>query len=375
MTLETQSYDQLVSAQVAAIQAASTKLLDFQTGSVLLSLVESNAAAVGLWLQALYIQLLATTRASTSTGASLDTWMADFNFSRLPATFATGNVTFSRFTNTQQALILIGTQVETADGAEIFTVIIDTSNPNYNASLGGYVLNGGTSSIDVPVQANTAGTGGNVSAGAINTLASSIPYVDTVTNAFAFTNALEEETDDAFRARFVLYINTLSRATEAAIGYAITSFQQGITYSLTENEDYDGTPDRGNFYAVVDDGSHAPSDQFVTNVGANVEAYRGFCISWGIFKPVTTTANVSMTITTASGYTHSAIVAIVVSALNTYLSSFTIGVDLPYTRLEQIAYDASPAVINVTSVLLNSGTSDLTVDQKHVIIPGTISVT
>ena len=126
---------------------------------------------------------------------------------------------------------------------------------------------------------------------------------------------------------------------------------------------------------VVDDGSHAPSDQFVTNVGANVEAYRGFCISWGIFKPVTTTANVSMTITTASGYTHSAIVAIVVSALNTYLSSFTIGVDLPYTRLEQIAYDASPAVINVTSVLLNSGTSDLTVDQKHVIIPGTISVT
>ena len=82
-----------------------------------------------------------------------------------------------------------------------------------------------------------------------------------------------------------------------------------------------------------------------------------------------------MTITTASGYTHSAIVAIVVSALNTYLSSFTIGVDLPYTRLEQIAYDASPAVINVTSVLLNSGTSDLTVDQKHVIIPGTISVT
>ena len=328
-----------------------------------------------MWLQALYIQLLATTRASTSTGASLDTWMADFNFSRLPATFATGNVTFSRFTNTQQALILIGTQVETADGAEIFTVIIDTSNPNYNASLGGYVLNGGTSSIDVPVQANTAGTGGNVSAGAINTLASSIPYVDTVTNAFAFTNALEEETDDAFRARFVLYINTLSRATEAAIGYAITSFQQGITYSLTENEDYDGTPDRGNFYAVVDDGSHAPSDQFVTNVGANVEAYRGFCISWGIFKPVTTTANVSMTITTASGYTHSAIVAIVVSALNTYLSSFTIGVDLPYTRLEQIAYDASPAVINVTSVLLNSGTSDLTVDQKHVIIPGTISVT
>lgn len=378
MSLETQSYTQLVNSQVAAIQAASSQLLDFQVGSILLSLVEANTGAVGLWIQALYIALLANTRESTSTGSALDSWWADYNFTRLPATYATGSVTFSRFTSTQQAIILTtgsGTTVETADGTQQFIVTIDTTNPNYNPSMGGYVISANTSSITVPVKALNPGTQANVSSGAINTLTSSIPYVDTVTNASAFTNAVNAESDAAGRARFALYINTLSRATKAAISYAITSFQQGISYTLNENINYAQSTQLGYFYAVVDDGSHAPTQQFITNVGANVELYRGFTIQYGIFGPNQTTANVSMTITTATGYTHSAIVTTVTTALNRYLSSFSVGQGLSYTRLEQVAYDASPAVTNVTNVLLNSGTSDIAANVNNVIVAGTITVT
>jgi hypothetical protein len=379
--LNTQTYAQLVSAQVAAIQASSSELLDFEQGSILLSTTESNASAVGLWMQGLILILLATTRAATSVGPALDTWMADFNFFRLPATQSTGDVTFARFTPTFQAVVLananpsLSTQVETADGTQIFAVIIDTTNANYNAGLGGYVLDASVSSISVPVQAIIPGANGNVGIGAINTLVTAIPYVDTVTNAAAFTNGANSESDLDFIARFILYINTLSRATKAAIAYAIISVQQGIDYNLTENLNYSNATDIGYFYAVVDDGSHSPSSGFLMAVGNAIEAYRGFCVTYGVFADTTITANVSMIITTAAGYTHSAVVAIVTAALASYIGTLKLGVTLPYTRLEEVAYDASPGVINVTNVLLNSGTSDLTATNQQVIIAGTITVT
>lgn len=375
VTLNTQTYSQLVSSQVAAIQASSTQLIDFEVGSILLSIVESNTASVGLWIQALIITLLSATRLSTSTGEDVDTFIGDFNLTRLPAVAATGTVTFARFTNTSQAVVLTGTQVETADAAQIFTVTVDTSNPNYNSGYGGYVITAGVSSVDVPVQANVAGIGGNVGIGAINTLLQSIPFVDTVTNAAAFTNGVNVESDSAVKARFVLYINTLSRATKAAIGYAITSVQQGVQYNLTENFDYAGDPDLGYFYAVVDDGSHNPPDSFISAEGSAIDAYRGFTIAFGVFKPTTVTANVSMTITTDSNYTHSAVVAVVTAALSTYIDTLGLGNTLYYTRLEQVAYDSSPGVVDVYNVLLNSGTADLVPTNKQVAVPGTITVT
>ena len=375
MALNQQSFDTLVTNQVAAIQAISNSFQDFSPGSILLALVESNAAAIGLYLQAIIAQLLATTRAATSQGSDLDSWVNDFNLTRLPATFASGSITFSRFTNTSQAVVPIGATVETANGQVSYTVIVDTTNVNYNAGLGGYVIQSGTSSIAVPVQCTVAGSIGNATIGAISLLASAIPFVDTVTNAAAFTNGIDIESDSALRARFAVYINTLSRATKAAIGYAISIVGQNLSYALQENLAYNQSSQLGYFYAIVDDGSHATPTSTLNLVGSSIELYRGFTIQYGVFAPVTITANVSLTITTSSGYIHSQIVTIVTDALEDYINSLILGENLPYTRLEQVAYDASPAVINVTSVLLNSGTSDVTADNRHVIIAGTITVT
>ncbi len=380
MPLQTQDFTTLVRNQVAAAQAESSALLDFSAGSVLLSIIEGNTSAVALWLQGLILQLLAVTRLSTSTGNDVDTWVGDFGLTRLPAVAATGVVTFSRFTNTMQAVVLanatpsLSTQVQTADGQQVFYVTIDTTNVNWNSSFGGYVITANTTSIGVPVQAFVAGAAGNVSSGGINTLTTSIPFVDTVSNASTFTTGVDAESDAALRARFVAYLASLARATKAAIGYAVTSVQQGLSYTLTENEDYNGDEDFGYFYVVVDDGTGSPSDQLVENVNAAVDNYRGFTIRFGVFKPIITTANVEMTITAASGYTHAAVAPLVQSAIQDYINSLTLGVTLTYTRLMEVAYDASPGVQNVTSVTLNSGTSDLTANQKHVIKSGTVTI-
>jgi uncharacterized phage protein gp47/JayE len=380
MPLQTQSYSQLVQNQVAAAQAQSSSLLDFTAGSVLLSLIEANTSGVALWEQGLILQLLAVTRLATSVGSDVDSFVGDFGLTRLPAVASTGLVTFSRFTNTAQAVVLANatpadsTQVQTADGTQTFYVTIDTSNPDYNSALGGYIITAGTTSIQVPVQANTAGAASNVAAGAISVLTTTIPYVDTVTNETTFSNGLDQETDDALKARFVAYLASLARATKTAIGYAINSVQQGLTYSLTENENYNGDTSYGYFYVVVDDGTGAPSDQLLENVNAAIDAYRACTVMFGVFAPIVVTADIEMTITVAAGYTEDVIAADVVTAIETYINALGVGVSLPYTRLMQIAYDVSPGITQVTGVTINSGTADLDATNQDVIRSGTVTV-
>lgn len=372
-SLNIKDFTTLVRDQVTAIQGRAAGLVDFTIGSLLRAITESNASILQ-WLQQLIVTLLATTRASTSSGANLDSWMADFGFFRLSASFATGSVTYSRFTPTNSALIPIGALVGSTDGSQQYAVTLDTTNPLYDAGLSGYLIPAGTASATVPVKASTAGAAGNALIGTVTVIVGTISGVDTVTNSAVFTNGVDPEEDSPFRARFVLWVQSLSKATRAAIGYALSSMQQGVSYTLTENQDYAGNTLYGYFYAVVDDGSGAPSGAFLASAGAAIESARGFTTRYGVFAPVLVTANVGMTITTDSTVTHSVVVANVTSAIQAYISGLTLGQILPYTQLASIAYGVSPAVTNVSGVLLNGGTADLGATNKQVIRPGTVTV-
>lgn len=373
MAITTQDFTTLVRNQVTAIQGAARVLVDLTVGSILRSIVESNASVV-LWLQGLILQLLAITRAATSSGADLDSWVADFGVARLAAVAASGQVAFSRFTPTQQAIIPIGATVQTADGSQQFAVTLDTSNPAYSAVQGGYVLAAGVSSIAVTVAASTAGAAGNVSVGQINTITQALPGVDTVANASAFVNGSDAESDTALRTRFIAYVASLSKATKGAIGYAITSLKAGVSYALVENQLYNGTTQMGYFYVVVDDGTGAPGSTFLSSVSNAIDAVRPVCSTFGVFAPVVVTANAGMVISTAPGYDHTTLVGLVGTAIRNYINSLTLGQTLTYSRLAQVAYDASPGVTNVTSVTLNSGTADVTATSQQVIKAGTVTV-
>lgn len=354
-------------------QAKARVLLDFTVGSVNLAIIEAVAQVV-IWLEGLILLLLATTRAASSSGADLDSWMADYGLTRLAATSSTGQVTFSRFTPTFQAVIPVGTVIQTADGTQQFTVIADTTQTAYSATLGGYVVGAGVGSAVATVQAVNTGSATNVLANTITTLTTAVQYIDTVTNAVTFTNGLDAETDTAFRARFVAYLGSLSKATKAAIGAAILAVKQGLQYTLLENVNYVGSTQMGNIVAIVDDGTGSPPSPLLSSVANAIDAVRPFTSTFEVHAPVVVTANVTMTITTASGYTHSAVVATVTTALQSFINGLALGASLPYSRLAQVAYDASPGVTNVTAVTLNGGTSDMTATSLQVLKYGTVSV-
>ncbi|AOY90393.1 hypothetical protein BKK79_00040 [Cupriavidus sp. USMAA2-4] len=217
MAISTKDFTTLVREGVTAIQGYAGALVDLTIGSILRAFVEANAAVV-IWLQGLILQVLAITRAATSSGADLDSWVGDFGVTRLMATYGTGHVTFARFTPTQQAVVPLGATVQTKDGTQQYTVVADTTNPAYSGTLGGYVLPAGTASVSVPVVAVTAGAAGNAVAGAVSVISGAIPGVDTVTNPAAFANGADAEKDAALRTRFIAYIRSLSKATKAAVG-------------------------------------------------------------------------------------------------------------------------------------------------------------
>ncbi|AQW28634.1 baseplate J/gp47 family protein [Ralstonia syzygii subsp. celebesensis] len=374
MAINAKDFQTLVREQVAAIQGGTSKVLvDLSVGSILRSVVEAYSA-VALWLQGLILQLLATTRAATSSGTDLDSWVADYGLTRLPASPASGVVTFSRFTPTQQAVVPVGAIVQTADGTQQYAVTVDTTNPAYSASQGGYVMAAGNASVNAPVVAVSVGAAGNASVNGVNTLGQAIPGVDTVTNAAAFTNGTNAESDAALRTRFIAYVASLSKATKAAVGYAATSLKQGLTYTLVENQQYNGTAQNGYFYLVVDDGTGYPSSTFLATVYNAIDAVRPLTSTFGVFAPVVLAANVGMTITTAAGYDHIATASLVAAALTSYINSLPLGTPLAWSRLAQVAYDASPGVTNVSAVLLNGATADIATTNQQVVKAGTVSV-
>ncbi len=371
-SLQTYTFQSIVTNIATATQAACKSLLDFKVGSILRALAQAVAAQL-LWLQAIILQTLTLTRAATSLGADLDSWCADYGFFRLPASASTGQVAFSRFSASQQAVIPVGATVQTSDGTQTFAVTIDTSNSAYNAALGGYVLPVNTASVNVPVLALVGGSGGNVQAGTISVMTSPIPGVDTVTNAAGFFNGADAELDPSFRARFVLYLASLSKGTKTAIGAAVKGVQQGLNYTITENQDYNGTTDMGFFYVVVDDGTGHASSDLLAAVGVAVEAVRGETIRYGVFAPSLITASAAMVITSAAGFNHATVVGNVGTALTNFINGLTLGVSLPYTQLASIAYGV-PGVTNVSGILLNGGTADLAATNQQRIVASVMTI-
>ena len=371
MTISVQNFVTLVENQVAAIQGFCATLVNFTTGSILRALVESNAAQ-GLFLQAQALQVAALTRAATSQGSDLDSFFADFGFTRLAATGSAGQETFTRFTPTLQAQLPVGCVVQSFDGSQQFTVQADTTNASYNADLNAYVVPAGTASVNVLTESNSTGIPTNVSAGTITQIVTSGISFDTVTNASPFEGGANAETDPAFRARFVLYLASLSKGTRAAILYAVNQIQPGLSQYPFENQNYAGTQQFGYFYDVVDDGSGNPPSSLISAAATAIDNTRAFGIAFGVFAPVPETANVSGSLGIASGYARATCVTLASTAVASYIQSLTLGATLSYFRLAQVVLDASPGINDLTGLLLNSGTSDLTVTGQQKIVPGSV---
>jgi uncharacterized phage protein gp47/JayE len=373
MQLQLQNFTTLVANAAAAVQGAARGLVDLAVGSTLRALLEANAS-VALWMQWLIVLVLQAGRAATSSGADLDSWMADFGLARLPATAARGQVVLSRHVPLAAALVPAGTLLRSADGSLSFTVDADAGNPAWDAAQGGFVLGAGVASVAVMATASLGGAGGNVQPGAVALIGAALAGIDEVTNPAGFSGGLDAESDDALRARFRNYMASRSRATPQAVLAAVQGVRQGLSAAIAENRLPDGSARMGAFTVTVDDGSGAPSDSLLASVAEAVEAVRPAGSSFAVQGPAVIAADIALSVATAPGAAHGEVAATVRAAVLLYVNALPIGAALAWSRLAQLAYDASPSVANVTAVTVNGAGADLAPPAWGVVKAVTVTV-
>jgi uncharacterized phage protein gp47/JayE len=187
------STSDVVANMVAALQASEPDL-DTSIGTPIRKILDAVGEAIA---EAYSDQHLITYQydIDSKVGGDLDDFCALFGITRIPAQRAQGVVTFTRpndqFAATTAAVIAPGTQV-----------LAQTNPVVYVQTTVGSILNPGQLSVDVPVQAVTAGASGNVAAGLLTTIASSVNGVTTCINANPLSGGSGQETDDDLRARF-----------------------------------------------------------------------------------------------------------------------------------------------------------------------------
>lgn len=374
MQLPLQDFTTLVRTASAAVQAAASGLVDLTVGSVLRAVLEANAA-LALWMQWLILQLLGATRAATSQGTDLDTWVADFGVARLPGSPAGGQVLFSRTTPGQAALIPAGSQVRTADApgstdAASFAVVADPTHAAWTGDA--YRIAAADTSILLPVAALLPGAASNVQPGAIALLASSLPGIDAVTNPLPLLGGLDAEPDTALRARFANFLDSRVRATSAAIAYAIASVRQGLRFTLAENQDTSGAFRPGTVTITLDDGTGRPGPTLLAAVAAAVETVRPLGSTISIRPPLLLGANIALTLAPTSLRAEAALP--VTNAVAAWINALPIGAPLRLSRIISLAYAAHPGITDVAGVTINGLGADLEPPPHGLVRNGTITV-
>ena len=410
-SLPTKSFATVVNNIISGIQGRASKLINFAIGSTLRAIAEGYGG-IFIWFQSLVLQLLAAIRLSTSVGTDVDTFTVDFmpplpgsqttalptGSPRLGAQAASGQVTFTRFTAGPSSPFIPAATgivngvvspagqgqpvtVQTSDGTQTYVVIADTTNPNYSATFGGYIVPSSIGSLNVTVLAVVPGAAGNAQAGQISVITSPVTGIDTVVNGATFTNGIDVESDSALKKRFAAYILGLSRGDEFGLAASIEGVEVNVQWTLTELYNYDGSYRPGYFFVVADDGSGSPSATFLQTVTNAVNAVRPLGIQAGVFPPVIKPVLVSLNIATASGFDHNTVAAQVSATISTNINSLGLGNPLPWSIVASWAYSV-PGVTSVTNVTLNGLTGDtasiivtrLTLDGQNTIAYATVKV-
>lgn len=382
-TLSTKGFSTIVGSIAAGMQGRITsRFLNFAFGSMLRAMAEAYAGVL-LWLQKQNLDTAKLTRLATSYGADVDSFLADFPLSgvtRIGATAATGLCQFGRYTASAAAIYVpVGGIVKTADGTQSFQVYADTTNGSYVASYtppgatvatGGYIMPPQVGTVTAPVQGITAGSSGapgangNIAAGSIALVASNMPGVDTVTNAAAFTNGLDVESDASAKARFGLAVAGRGGGTPAAFQSAVANINPGMTAQILDGYDLNGTVDTGMVTVIVDDGSGNLSSDLLAQaqvaITDNVVGVRAAGIRVGVYAATVLLINVAANLTTKAGYDHNVVVAQVTAAVGLYINSLGQGATVSYFGLAAVI-QAVPGVAEIipTSYTLNGTTADI----------------
>lgn len=198
MAFQTKNFVSIVAGMLNHMRGSTTKISDYQTGSVARTLVEAPAVEVEQLYQQMFIGLREAIPVAT---------FQSFGFDRKAAAYASGTVRVSRAAPVaSNQTIPSGTVFSSADGRRYLSV----ADVTWLAS---------SLTVAIPVVAESSGLAWNISAGGISASSFFGAQVVSITNDL-IASGRDVETDDEREARFAEYVASLSRGTVEAVRYA-----------------------------------------------------------------------------------------------------------------------------------------------------------
>jgi len=302
-----------------------------------------------------------------SRGGYLDLYGESIGLIRDVATVATGTV---RFLGTNGTSIPIGTRVSTqvVYGQQNAAIFFETTAV--------VVVAGGVA--DVPIRSVLTGAANNLAIGQIVRISTAVAGLVSVSNLSATSGGTDDESDDDYRVRMLNFVqypiaggnaqDYITWALEVAgVGDAtVVPLGRGAgtvdVYIL--DEDFEPA-DAGLISDVQDYIAPTPADEGggKAPIGADVL----------VAAPSVVNIDVSVTVTARTGYTLGDVQQAVEDNLVAYIKSVHIGDDILYTYIANVIHDTE-GVFNYSSLLVNAGTADITIDVDEKALADTITV-
>lgn len=333
-SFERKSMEQLTQDMVDWTRGVTTKLSDFRVGSKIRTIYEATA----LITEELYDKVYQNTKILIEEAV-----YSVMGFSKLPAINATGLVTFGRATPADtNYLIPAGTLIRTKTTAT-------TAPIEFRTTIDALLPIGGTS-VDVLVACQLAGTIGNVQSASITEFTTKPSGVETVTNASAIINGLEEETKDQQRARFQKFIGALARGHLFAVEYGATTASVldsggNVTERVVTAKAFEDTVTKvGQVDVYIWNGVSAASASLLSEVtkvingyydtaGAPVYGYKSAGIKLNVFTATPSSVALRLTVTAATGLTVNDLKPTLEQEIDAYFGSLQLGQNLIYSEM------------------------------------------
>ena len=255
MNIKRQS--EILSDMIDYTSSITNKVTDFTVGSAVRSLFD----AFSIELEMLY--MLTSENIQEGIDAGL---MSAFDFSPKEAQKAYGNVTIEFYNPLENAISIDkGTRFSTSSAENSIYFEADSS----------YIVPEGSSEFTLSVICNVPGEDGNVVAGEISNVETSLYNVSKVYNTSDILTGRKEETYEEAKSRFQLFIESRGRATKKSVLYGALSVPEVNTAYIEEQTGL------VNVYVADDNGNLTQSLQ--QKVIDALEDYRPAAIKLNVF--------------------------------------------------------------------------------------------
>lgn len=287
---------------------------------------------------------------------------AAFNVFPLPATSALTPLTFLTGTGANPPTVPV------AVGIPVGTIVQTVGGTQFETIASGVIAVSGTF-VTVLAQAVTAGAAGNVPAGALTQILSSMPYTLQVTNPAAAVGGSDAETPAQTLARFTAVVASLGLGTpvgiaNACIGVTVSGTSETVRYAtcyepwIAQMLAGVQNPAAG-FQVYVDNGTGTASNALLAAVAAELngnfatgdEGNRPAGVPYQAFAVQPVYVNVTVSGTAIQPGSANAITAAVLVAINQFFT-LPFGTAAQYDQLVAAIAGAVQGTTNTLSIVM-----------------------